>query len=181
MVHRDSWVRMLLLLAKKKISGSSFFVTTAGCNLHEASVIERHFHPSILEELKNKLYFLHSPVSWFKLHPLRWNVQFWRELLLPLISAVWHKALYLSFAFSEVRWIAIDKSDKPCNSSRSLGIIFKMAIFTEGAGEQSSSMIKVYGNSFLTQPWFLWDCFSGFLCLFWFALFSTRSLLTFAV
>lgn len=51
------------LSKNKKISGSSFFVTTAGCNLQDASVIERHFHPSTLEKLKNKLYFLNSSVS----------------------------------------------------------------------------------------------------------------------
>lgn len=158
------------------MSGSSFFVTTAGCNL-QASGIERHFHPSILEELKNKLYFLRSSVSWFKLHPLRWNVQFCREPSLPLISAVWHKALYLSFAFSEPRWTALDKSDGTCNSSPSLGAVCRTAVFAEGAGEPSSSGIKVGGDSFLTRPYFPWDCFAFILV----CSVSTRSWLNFAV
>lgn len=62
---------------------------------------------------------------------------------------------YLSFAFSEVRWIGMNESDKTCNSFHSLGIICKVAIFTERLGEQSSSMIKIYGNSFLTQTYVL--------------------------
>ena len=171
MVHRDSWVRMLFLVAKKNLSGSSFFVITAGCNLQEASIIGRHFHPSILEELKNKLCFLHSSFFCLMIQITSIKMQFWLEFLLPLISAVWHKALYLCFTFSEVRWIAIGKSEKTCNSLNSLGIICKIATFTDKMGERSSSVINVYGSFFLTQAYFLRDCFHDILCLFWFAVF----------
>lgn len=57
-MHRDLWVRMLFPLARKKKSGSSFFVTITGYNLQEASVIERYFHVSILE-LKKQVVLFH--------------------------------------------------------------------------------------------------------------------------
>lgn len=104
--------------------------------------------------VKESCAFLHSYVSWFKLHPLRWNVQFWLEFLVPLFSAV-----CFSFAFCAVRWTPTGEADKPCNSSPPLGTVGK--VFPVGVGEQSHCVVKVCGSTFLAQPAVLWDCVHG--------------------
>lgn len=121
--------------------------------------------------VKKEFAFLHSSVSRFRLHPLRWNVQFWLEFSVPLISAV-----CFSFAFSAVRWTPTDEADKPCNSSPLWECL-------QGLSRGGGRAIPL-GDEGLWQHLPSSACCSVRWCswsLFWSALFSASSLLSFAV